>query len=94
MTTACSPKAEAKPNLLYIFSDQWRACDHGYTGNPDVITPNIDQLAAESVNFTHAVSGISVCCPHRATLITGKYPLTHGLFLNDLSLAPDHRTIA
>lgn len=83
-----------KPNILYVFSDQWRWCDHGYTGNADVLTPHIDRFARESVNFAHAVSGIPVCCPHRASLITGKYPLTHGLYLNDLSLAPDHRSIA
>ncbi|MCB1123548.1 MAG: sulfatase, partial [Verrucomicrobiae bacterium] len=92
----CS-KAEAqpmKPNILYVFSDQWRWCDHGYAGNAEVQTPHIDQFAKQSVNFTHAVSGIPVCCPHRATLITGKYALTHGLYLNDLSLAPEHRTVA
>ena len=91
---ASSPTAATQPNLLYIFSDQWRHSDHGYTGNEDVITPHLDNLASQSVNFTHAVSGIPVCCPHRASLITGKYPLTHGLFLNDLYLAPEHRSIA
>lgn len=94
LNTACSSAQAEKPNILYVFSDQWRACDQGYTGNPDVQTPHIDRLAGESVNFTHAVSGIPVCCPHRASLITGKYPLTHGLFLNDLSLASEHKTIA
>ena len=96
LNTACSQAddSQMKPNILYIFSDQWRACDHGYTGNSEVITPNIDAFASQSVNFTHAVSGMPVCCPHRATLITGKYPLTHGLYLNDLSLAPEHRSIA
>ena len=83
-----------KPNILYIFSDQWRHSDHGYAGNEEVLTPHIDKLAGESVNFTHAVSGIPVCCPHRASLITGKYPLSHGLFLNDLSLDTGHRSIA
>jgi arylsulfatase A-like enzyme len=96
LPTACrqADAPGAKPNILYVFSDQWRHTDHGYAGNPDVITPHLDQLAAQSVNFTHAVSGIPVCCPHRASLITGKYPLTHGLYLNDLSLAPEHRSIA
>ncbi len=90
-----SRSAEArKPNILYVFSDQWRASDHGYAGNTDVMTPNLDRLASQSVNFTHAVSGIPVCCPHRASLITGKYPLTHGLYLNDLSLSPEHRSVA
>lgn len=83
-----------KPNILYVFSDQWRECDHGYAGNPDVMTPHIDRFSREGVNFSNAISGIPVCCPHRACLITGKYPLTHGLFLNDLSLATDHRSIA
>lgn len=92
---ATSRAAESrKPNILYVFSDQWRATDHGYAGNTDVITPNLDKLATQSVNFTHAVSGIPVCCPHRASLITGKYPLTHGLYLNDLSLSTDHRSVA
>ncbi len=94
---AASPASSAgatKPNILYLFSDQWRHTDHGYAGNRDVITPHLDQLAGQCVNFTHAVSGIPVCCPHRATLLTGKYPLTHGLYLNDLALAPVHRSVA
>ncbi|NOY00657.1 MAG: sulfatase-like hydrolase/transferase, partial [Verrucomicrobia bacterium] len=86
--------ATKRPNILYLFSDQWRASDHGYAGNQEVITPHIDALAAQSVNFTHAVSGIPVCCPHRASLLTGKRPLTHGLYLNDLSLSSNHRSIA
>lgn len=79
------PKQPA-PNILYLFSDQWRAMDHGYMGNSEVATPHIDALARESVNFPNAVSGIPVCCPHRACMLTGQYPLTHGLFLNDLRL--------
>ncbi len=94
LNTACSSGQAAKPNILYLFSDQWRHTDHGYAGNSEVITPHIDRLASQSINFTHAVSGIPVCCPHRASLITGKYPLSHGLYLNDLSLAPEHRSIA
>ncbi|NNM30824.1 MAG: sulfatase [Akkermansiaceae bacterium] len=76
----------AHPNILYLFSDQWRSTDHGYAGNTEVRTPHIDGLAREAVNFSNAVSGIPVCCPHRACLLTGQYPLTHGLFLNDLRL--------
>lgn len=83
-----------RPNILYLFSDQWRASDHGYAGNREVHTPHLDALAAESLNFTHAVSGIPVCCPHRASLLTGKRPLSHGLYLNDLALTTDHRSVA
>ena len=74
-TTSESPAQAAasspKPNIVYLFSDQWRAMDHGYMGNTDVRTPNIDLLADESVNFANAVSGIPVCCPHRGCLLTG-----------------------
>lgn len=89
-----APTPAKRPNILYLFSDQWRACDHGYAGNAQVITPHLDALAAESLNFTHAVSGAPVCCPHRASLLTGKRPLSHGLYLNDLALTTEHRSVA
>ena len=76
----------AKPNVILVFGDQWRAQDTGYAGNAQVQTPHIDRFAAESVNATHAVSGCSVCSPARASLLTGQYPLTHGIFVNDVCL--------
>ncbi|MFT4688974.1 MAG: arylsulfatase A-like enzyme [Limisphaerales bacterium] len=95
MTSELQAKTTPKrPNILYLFSDQWRASDHGYAGNREVHTPNLDKLAGESLNFTHAVSGIPVCCPHRASLLTGQRPLSHGLYLNDLALTTEHRSVA
>ncbi|MBB6048976.1 sulfatase family protein [Armatimonas rosea] len=73
-------------NVVFVFSDQWRWCDHGYTGNKEVATPHLDALARESVHFTHAIATMPVCSPWRASFLTGQYPLTHGLFLNDLRL--------
>ena len=52
-------------------------------------TPNIDRLAAESLNFRHAISGYSVCCPWRASFLTGQYPLTHGVIINDVPISSD-----
>ncbi|HIG53718.1 MAG TPA: DUF229 domain-containing protein [Candidatus Latescibacteria bacterium] len=75
-----------KPNVILVFGDQWRAQDTGYAGNPQVRTPHLDRFAADSVNATHAVSGCSVCSPARASLLTGQYPLTHGIFVNDVCL--------
>jgi arylsulfatase A-like enzyme len=83
-----------KPNLVFVFADQWRAQAAGYAGNVDVRTPNLDRLAAESVNFVSAVSGCPVCSPYRASLLTGQYPLTHGVFLNDVLLPNKAVTIA
>ncbi len=83
-----------KPNLVFVFGDQWRAQATGYAGDPNALTPNLDKLAVESVNFTSAVSGCPVCCPYRASLITGRYPLSHGVFLNDALLNNDAVSIA
>ncbi len=91
---AYADKQYDQPNLLFVLTDQWRAQDLGYTGNPDVETPNLDAFAAESVNYSNAVSTTPVCCPYRASMITGQYPLTHGLILNDLQLNTNATSIA
>ncbi len=82
------------PNIVYVFADQWRAQATGYTGNPDVQTPHIDRLAGQSINLTHAVAGTPVCCPARACLLTGQYPLTHGVFVNDVTLSNNAVSLA
>ncbi len=71
-------------NVVFVFADQWRQQATGYAGDPNVKTPNLDALAAESVNFTQAISGCPVCSPYRASLMTGQRPLTHGVFVNDV----------
>ena len=85
-----------KPNVVFILPDQWRAQATGYAGDPNLkgMTPNLDQLSKESVNVTNAVSNCPVCTPYRASMITGQYPLTHGLFLNDLQLDSEAVSIA
>lgn len=89
-STSGSPE---KPNVIFVFADQWRAEATGYAGNPDVITPVIDKMAGESVVFHNAVATMPVCAPYRGTLLTGQYPLTHGLFYNDKPLATDATTM-
>ena len=91
--TASAP-ARRRPNVVFVFADQWRAQATGYAGDPNAVTPNLDSLAAASVNLTTAVSCCPVCTPYRASLLTGQYPLTHGLFLNDLCLRDDAVSIA
>ena len=83
-----------KPNVIFVFGDQWRAQATGYSGNENVKTPNLDALAKESINFTHAISGFPVCSPYRASLLTGQRPLTHGVFVNDVYCQPRSTSIA
>ncbi len=82
------------PNVVFVFGDQWRAQATGYAGNPNVRTPNLDRLAGESVNFANAVASCPVCSPYRASLLTGQYPLTHGVFVNDVYLRDEVVSLA
>ncbi len=76
----------AHPNLLFVFGDQWRGQAVGYRDDPNARTPNVDRFAAESLDVVNAVAGTPVCSPYRASLMTGQYPLTHGVFVNDVSI--------
>jgi len=79
-----------KPNLIYLFADQLRYKSCGYAGDRRAITPNIDSLARESVNFCNAVSNMPVCSAYRASLFTGKYPTTTGMVINELRMNTNH----
>src|SRR4051794_19652381 len=83
----------AHPNVVFVVADQWRACATGYAGDPNVKTPNLDRLAAASVNVVNAVSSCPVCTPFRGSLLTGQRPTTNGVFLNDVHLADDAVTL-
>jgi len=83
-----------RPNVVFVLADQWRRQATGYNGDSNSLTPNLDRLASRSVNLTNAVSTCPVCSPYRASLLTGQYPLTHGVFLNDVCLSPKGVTLA
>lgn len=91
--TAFGSTHKKQPNIVFVFADQWRAQAMGYVGNKSVLTPNLDKLASESLRFTNALSCMPVSTPYRASLITGQYALSHGLFLNDVKLNPEAKTI-
>lgn len=82
------------PNIVFIFADQMRASALGCLGIEDAETPNLDRLAAEGTLFTRAISNHPVCCPARATLLTGLHSLRHGLVTNDQQLRTDVPTVA
>ena len=63
-----------RPNILVITADQLRWDALGINGNRDVQTPNLDKLAAESVNFTHHFVQHPLCMPSRASFLSGRYP--------------------
>jgi arylsulfatase A-like enzyme len=72
-----------KPNILLLFSDQHNKKVMGFEGHTDVITPNLDKLARESVVFDRAYCTVGVCVPSRSSLMTGLMPRTLGLLSNE-----------
>lgn len=68
-----------KNNVLFIVADDlgWR--DTAVYGSTFYKTPNIDALAASGVRFTNAYSANPLCSPTRASIMTGQYPVRHGL---------------
>ena len=78
MLQAASPKQ----NILFIAIDDmndWIGC---LNGHPGTITPNIDKLARQSVNFTSAHCAAPLCNPARAALMTGRRPSSTGVYTN------------
>ena len=84
----------AGPNLLWIVTTQWRAQACGYAGDPNARTPHLDALAAQSVNYTQAVT------PHpfgpfaRAALLTGRPSPENGVADYFDPLPAEARTVA
>jgi arylsulfatase A-like enzyme len=77
----------SSPNILLILVDQHRYDCVGANAHPLVQTPNLDRLAHEGVNFSHAFTPIAVCCPARASLITGLWPVQHGVLFTEMAEA-------
>ncbi len=88
-----SVNAEARPNLLYVFSDQHRAVSLPGEPYSNIIAPNMERLAREGVRFVNCISNYPVCSPHRAMLITGKWPYHSGVIDNNIRVVSDGNSI-
>ena len=67
------------PNVILVYSDDQGAVDLGCYGTKDILTPNIDCLAAKGVRFTQMYAPAPVCSASRAGLMTGKIPFRAGV---------------
>jgi len=66
-----STNVDAKPNIVFVITDDQGYGDLGHTGNPIIKTPTIDKFATESVSLTNYHVG-TTCAPTRAGLLTGR----------------------
>lgn len=72
-------RTERPVNVLVILSDDQGPWALGCAGNQEIITPNLDQLAASGTRFSRFFCTSPVCSPARASLLTGMVPSQHGV---------------
>src|SRR5215210_5710694 len=64
---------DGRPNILVVMTDDMAAADVAFM-------PNVRRLlAAQGTTFADAVDSYPLCCPARATFITGQYAHNHGV---------------
>ena len=91
-----SVSGAARPNILFIMTDDQGYWDMGVAGNPHIDTPHLDQLAADGTQFTRYYAA-PVCAPTRAGIMTGRYYLRTGLYNTRFggdSMGRDEKTVA
>lgn len=67
-----------RPNIVFILADDLGFADVGFNGGREIATPRLDRLAASGARLDHFYVQ-PVCSPTRAALMTGRYPMRHGL---------------
>src|SRR3954454_8583012 len=71
-----SAEKDGRPNILVVMTDDQAAADLAQM-------PNARKLvAAQGTKFTNAVDSFPLCCPSRATFITGQYAHNHKVLGN------------
>ncbi len=67
----------ARPNIIFLLTDDQRWDAIGYSGNETIHTPNMDKLAQQGVYFNNAYVTTPICAASRASMMTGLYERKH-----------------
>jgi arylsulfatase A-like enzyme len=78
----------SRPNIVFIISDDQAWTDYGFMGHPQIETPRLDRLAAQSALFSRAYVPTALCRPALASLATGLYAHQHQITGNDPAVPP------
>jgi arylsulfatase A-like enzyme len=65
---------KAKPNIIFIFADDWGYGDVGIHGSTFCQTPHLDGMAKEGMDFANFTVNSPVCTPSRVAVMTGQFP--------------------
>ncbi len=74
--------ATAKPNIVFVVSDQHRAGLTKRSGYPLDTSPTLDRLAEQGVGFDKAYCTTPLCMPSRISMLTGRWPEAHRVRMN------------
>jgi arylsulfatase A-like enzyme len=88
------PAQTRRPNFLMILADDLGWGDVDFNGRDTWPTPNLDRLGAQGTVFTRWYTGMPLCAPARACLLTGKYNIHNGVINNSMDLPSSEVTIA
>ena len=78
--TAQADNDPPRPNILFIYLDDFGWRDTSYMGSDFYETPHLDTLAKQGLIFTDAYSCAANCAPARACLLSGQYTPRHEVF--------------
>src|SRR5215510_6950834 len=78
LTIACTREAAPRPNLLLITIDTLRSDRLGCYGYDRPTTPHIDRLASQGALFDRFYTTLPRTTQSIASLLTGRYPKSHG----------------
>ena len=74
-----APVQAERPNFVFVLVDDLGSQDLGYAGSTFYESPNIDALAASGMRFNQGYAACRVCSPSRASIMTGKATVRHGI---------------
>ena len=80
-----------RPNIVFLFPDQFRADFTGFNGADWLNTPNIDSIAENGVSYSNSFSASPICVPARTALLTGMNAIRNGVTTNLHNLRADWR---
>ena len=89
---AATAQAPRRPNILVVLSDDHSRHHVGCFGNPDIRTPNLDRFAKQGMRFDRAYVTTPQCVPSRASIMTGRSPISIQMTRFSAPLPMDVRT--
>ena len=89
VAAAFAGEPAARPNIVFIISDDQAWNDYGFMGHKQIETPHLDRLAARSALFTRGYVPTGLCRPSLATLASGMYAHQHQISGNDPAFLPE-----